>query len=108
MLYGKRGEPATAHPRRLLPCWVCGRHHRSWYAYATCRWRKALWVAGNPPGRFCWALVSRCHPGCTVTLHATLEGAIASRHAIDVGACGGCCQGETGHRILPLHEEFDG
>jgi hypothetical protein len=66
-------------------------------------WPRAQWVRGNPPpGGPCYALESRCHPGGTVTLHATLERAEASKRLIDFSKCGGRCRGD--HRIYLLHD----
>src|SRR5262245_15171911 len=99
----------AAHPPTLpasrpgTPCQDCGRRHRSWYAVAECRWRKALWIRGDPrPWGPCYAVVSECDPGCTVTLWPTVAEAESSKALIDRLACGGGCY--KAHRLYQLSE----
>ena len=74
-------------------CW-CRRRHQTWRAQAACLWPRALWIAGNPPfPAACFAVLSCCPPGVTVTLWATLAEAREAKRRIDGGACGGRCQG---------------
>jgi hypothetical protein len=69
---------------------------------ALCRWPRPLWVQGDPPpGGECWAVVSLCSPGVTVTLWPTLEQAERAKQSIDDTGCGGSCWRR--HRILALH-----
>ena len=92
----------TAAPGTL--CGRCGRAHKTWHALAGCRWPRACWIAGNPPADGPgYAVVSYCHPGCTVTLHATRESAEVSKGAIDRLACGGRCFRQ--HALLALADE---
>jgi hypothetical protein len=100
--------PATMHfepewqPGRECP--ECGRQHRSWRLVAKCRWPRAIWITGNPPAsRPCFALVSYCPPGATVTLWDTLARAEERKRGIDKFACGGRCWRD--HRIIALGEE---
>jgi hypothetical protein len=48
----------------------------------------------------CFAVLSFCHPGATVTLWATLAEAMQSKGLIDRLACGGGCY--RAHRLLRL------
>src|SRR5262245_31308739 len=59
----------TAGKRRLTR-----RPPDTWYALAKRIWRRATWIMGE--GSF--ATVSRCHPGCTVMLHADRDKALAA------------------------------
>src|SRR5262249_38919492 len=56
------------------PC-RCGRQHRGWRTFARCRFPKALWVCGE--GRY--GSLSRCHPGVSLELHASYDGALAAK-----------------------------
>jgi hypothetical protein len=59
---------------------------------------------GNPPPHGpCFALVSFCHPGATVTLWGSLAEAEASKRFIDQLACGGRCRRD--HVIYRLGED---
>ncbi len=83
------------------PCRRCCRRHREWYTVAACVWPKAIWIhglRGTPPEVF--ALLSRCHPGGTITLWASLEAALDSKSVIDTSACGGRCI--RAHEIFKL------
>ncbi len=88
--------PAQPHPS-LSPCRACGRRHVSWHTLARCRWRRAVWVAGE--GRY--ASVSLCGHSVgrgrmvytTVELHPTRESAERAKAIIDRLGCGGrCCR----------------
>jgi hypothetical protein len=83
------------------PCHLCWRRHRKWRSIAECVWPRAIWIAGNPPNRGpCYALESRCHPGCTVTLWDDLEEAAAAKRMIDRLHCGSrCCRQHTIYRL---------
>jgi hypothetical protein len=84
-----------------INCRKCYRRHKSWLTLAKCQWPRATWVQGNPPlPGPCFAVVSHCHPGCTVTLWATLAEAMQSKGLIDRLACGGGCY--RAHRLLRL------
>jgi hypothetical protein len=75
------------------PCPRCGRRHRSWYRVAHCVWPRSIWIAGDPPWQgLCYALLSFCPPGLTVTLWPTLAEAQGSKHEIDVTHCGSRCR----------------
>jgi hypothetical protein len=84
------------------PCRVCGRRHRTWHAFAKCRWPRALWIAGSGP----WASVAHCShhttPGPTVQLYRTHAGAAQAKAIIDSTGCGGCCSGAMGHKVVGL------
>ncbi len=82
------------------PCPKCGRRHRTWYAVASCRWPKPLWVMGNG----CWASLSRCHPGCTIILFGSEVEALEAKASIDKFACGGACCRR--HYVVDLAEWY--
>ncbi len=95
------------------PAWCPGRYcprcttrrHQSWATVARCRWRRAEWVSGDPPGNGqCWALLARCGT-LTVSLHRTREAAERAKSGIDRWACGGRCSGA--HEIVVLGAEVD-
>src|SRR5262245_47705668 len=89
-----------------LDCWNCERTHRSWYRYAWCRWRRAIWISGDPPvSGPCFALVAACGRGTTVTLHESRAEAEKDKARIDRLACGGQCW--RAHRIVALHEDLN-
>jgi hypothetical protein len=101
-------EPHYA-PHRVYP--RCGKRHRSWYTVASCRWKRNLWIAGNPPAhQDAYATVSFCGriypPGVWLTfvLHATREKAELAIRLIDRVSCGGACSKQ--HRLthLPIKE----
>ena len=85
-------------------CPDCGRRHRTWRAVATCRWRDGLvWVAGEPPAsQPCFAVVSFCPSGTTVTLWADRQEAEKRKGLIDRLACGGRCLGPPGHCLYVM------
>jgi hypothetical protein len=93
-------------PGRICPrCW---KRHRSWYAVARCRWKRHLWVSGNPPvNRDAYATISDCgrvYPPTlslrTIVLHPTREKAEAALDLINRVSCGGACSRQ--HRLIHL------
>ena len=77
------------------------RRPRSWHAAAKHRWPRALWIAGGPPvAGPCFAVVSDCPRGQTLTLWGTRDEAEKTKKAIDETACGGmCCRR---HRVVEM------
>src|SRR5215475_7820597 len=93
----------TVHAAPRTPCPRCGVRHGRWHKVARCLWPKAIWITGDPPRVGpCYAVVSHCHPGCTVTLHPDLDAARQSKHLIDNSACGSGCRRAAGHEIVHM------
>src|SRR5262245_49599129 len=75
-------------------CTHCGKKHRDWFAVGRCAWRGSLWLHGCPPkDGDCYALLSYCSPGLSITLHDSAGKAVANKQAIDESGCGGRCTG---------------
>src|SRR5262249_3775717 len=107
------GPPTT--PMRTVraapgtPCPRCGARHRRWHVLVDCLWPRAVWIAGDPPpGRPCFAVVSHCHLGCTVTLHPDLAAARQSKGLIDATGCGSRCRRAAGHEVVCLAKSGPG
>ena len=75
----------------------CGKQHRTYRTLAKCIWPRAAWIAGRGP----FALLAHCSV-LTVTLHETLESALAAKNVIDRTACGHACH--RAHKIVRLDE----
>src|SRR5262245_20647532 len=59
--------PPSVPPARPAPwfrCCRCGRMHKTWRTLAECKWKSAIWVAGQGPV----GLLAPCGHGLTVTL----------------------------------------
>jgi hypothetical protein len=80
-------------------CRRCGRRHQTWRAAARCHWPSASWIAGRVPFPGpCFAVLSRCPGGLTITLWHSLDNAREAKATIDRTGCGGRCQ--PGNHVL--------
>jgi hypothetical protein len=96
-------ELLRARKFRIVRWHRCDSNHRTYNRFASCVWRKAVWVTGEGP----FATVSYCvqwRPGyadsMTVMLHKTETAARHTLDFIDRTACGGGCS--RAHELVRL------